>query len=209
METDHKGLIYLLNQKNVSGCQARWLEKISSFIFQVEYTASNENVLADALSRMYSNDDPATIRARSEYTLFDIVNDDAANLNMVVLARINAVISTHWDSSKGIPPGAETGRPETSREFASCMKNRFVLRGPKDRTEGRLENGKQLTTPLTPDNVRDQSNKDKKDVNQEDIDPDDRSNQDQTPEIDHTLINVLKNNTGLDLLKINKRTLSR
>jgi hypothetical protein len=31
--TDHKGLIYLLNQKSVSGRQARWLEKISSFIF--------------------------------------------------------------------------------------------------------------------------------------------------------------------------------
>ena len=31
--TDHKGLIHLLNQKNLSSCQARWLEKISSFDF--------------------------------------------------------------------------------------------------------------------------------------------------------------------------------
>ena len=29
--TDHKGLTYLLNQKNLSGRQARWLEKISTF----------------------------------------------------------------------------------------------------------------------------------------------------------------------------------
>ena len=33
--TDHKGLIHLLNQKNLSGRQARWLEKISSFSFEV------------------------------------------------------------------------------------------------------------------------------------------------------------------------------
>ena len=29
--TDHKGLTHLLNQKNLSGRQARWLEKISTF----------------------------------------------------------------------------------------------------------------------------------------------------------------------------------
>ena len=51
--TDHKGLIYLLNQKNISGRQSRWLEKISSFIFKVIYVPGTENVLADALSRIY------------------------------------------------------------------------------------------------------------------------------------------------------------
>jgi RNase H-like domain found in reverse transcriptase len=35
--TDHKGLTHLLNQKNLSGRQARWLEKISSFEFEVCY----------------------------------------------------------------------------------------------------------------------------------------------------------------------------
>ena len=54
--TDHKGLIYLLNQKNLSGRQARWLEKISSFTFEVVYIAGSENIVADALSRIYSND---------------------------------------------------------------------------------------------------------------------------------------------------------
>jgi hypothetical protein len=35
--TDHKGLTHFLNQKNLSGRQARWLEKISSFDFEVVY----------------------------------------------------------------------------------------------------------------------------------------------------------------------------
>jgi hypothetical protein len=54
--TDHKGLIHLLRQKNLSGRQARWCEKISEFDFDIVYVPGTENVVADALSRMYSND---------------------------------------------------------------------------------------------------------------------------------------------------------
>ncbi|KAG6822620.1 hypothetical protein H0H92_013151 [Tricholoma furcatifolium] len=36
---------------------------------------------------------------------------------------------------KQLPP-ADTGRPETSKEFAARMKRHFVLRGPKERKEG-------------------------------------------------------------------------
>jgi hypothetical protein len=35
--TDNKGLIHLINQKNLSGRQARWIEKISSFDFEGKY----------------------------------------------------------------------------------------------------------------------------------------------------------------------------
>ena len=59
--TDHKGLTYLLNQKNLSGRQARWLEKISMFDFEVVYIPGSENVVADALSHIYANDLPGTV----------------------------------------------------------------------------------------------------------------------------------------------------
>ena len=59
--TDHKGLIYLLNQRNLSGRQARWLEKISTFTFEVVYIAGSENIVADVLSRIYANDSPGTV----------------------------------------------------------------------------------------------------------------------------------------------------
>src|SRR6266699_6983753 len=79
--TDHKGLTYFLNQKNLSGCQARWLEKIGPFDFEVVYVPGSENVVADALSRIYSNEAPGIIRAKSEYTYHDVINDDV-NLGM-------------------------------------------------------------------------------------------------------------------------------
>jgi hypothetical protein len=146
--TDHKGLIYLLNQKSVSGRQARWLEKISSFIFQVEYVAGSENILADALSRMYSDDDEGTERARSEFTSFDVIDDIPTNhsSNMVVLAGINAIVATHRIPTPSLVTTADTRRPETSKAFAHRMKDKFILRGPQDRTEG--EKGKK-DLPLT------------------------------------------------------------
>jgi hypothetical protein len=74
--TDHKGLEHLPTQRELSGRQARWVEKIGTFNFKILYVPGAENVLADALSRIYSNDAPGTVRARSEYTYHDVVNED-------------------------------------------------------------------------------------------------------------------------------------
>ncbi|KIK01936.1 hypothetical protein K443DRAFT_6475 [Laccaria amethystina LaAM-08-1] len=43
---------------------------------------------------------------------------------------------------RGKPEPAETGRPETSREFAARMKDHVVLKGPKERTERESTNDK-------------------------------------------------------------------
>lgn len=47
--TDHQGLIFLFNQKNLSPRQSRWLEKMSAFDFDVIYVPGTDNVLSDAL----------------------------------------------------------------------------------------------------------------------------------------------------------------
>jgi hypothetical protein len=47
---DHKGLIHLLNQCNLSGRQAQCIEKIGEFNFEVEYLPSIKILLPDALS---------------------------------------------------------------------------------------------------------------------------------------------------------------
>jgi hypothetical protein len=88
--TDYKGLIHLVNQKNLSGRQGHWVEKILSFDFEIQYLPGTENVLADALSQIYSNEAPGTGRARSEYTYYDVVNNDVlelATISMPVFAR--------------------------------------------------------------------------------------------------------------------------
>jgi hypothetical protein len=72
--TDHKGLIHLLNQCNLSGHQARWIKKIGEFNFEVTYLLGVENLLPDVLSRMYAFDSPGMVRAPREYTEHNIGN---------------------------------------------------------------------------------------------------------------------------------------
>ena len=145
--TDHKGLVYLLNQKNLSGRQARWLEKISSFTFTVVYIAGSENVVADALSRIYSNDSVGTVRARSEFMYHDVNDDDTTaidgterssiNEDLPVLAGIEARIATRRGSrdrrpsQKAVMAASDSQSDITSKDFAAKMKSRFVLRGPR------------------------------------------------------------------------------
>lgn len=49
--TDHKSLIHLQTQPNLSERQARWNEFLSEFDFVIEYQEGKKNVVADALSR--------------------------------------------------------------------------------------------------------------------------------------------------------------
>jgi hypothetical protein len=158
--TDHKGLTYLLNQKNLSGRQARWLEKIISFTFEVVYIAGSENIVADALSRMYANDAVGTQRARSEYTYHDVVDEDVLFVGLVteelpVLAGMEARIETRrgtrirQPSSKALMAEEAITPAESSQQFAAPVKDRFVLKGPRD-PEERKEGG---STESTPDNA--------------------------------------------------------
>ena len=149
--TDHKGLTHLLNQKNLSGRQARWLEKISTFTFRVVYIEGSENVVADALSRLYSNDSPGTLRARSEFTYHDVVDDDTLKVEVVedsdvspVLAGIEARVVTRRGSRvRRLTEKAAASRTESpAMEVAPRVKNRPIIRGS-------LEGGNRGTTTDT------------------------------------------------------------
>ena len=97
---------------------------------------------------MYSNDSPGTERARSEFTVFDATDEDSPQLasGMVLLAGVDAVVAARHGSRVGDAPGAETGWPETLKEFAQRVRSRFVLRGPQEQMEG----GNGSTQPTTP-----------------------------------------------------------
>ncbi len=91
--TDHKGLIHLYNQKILSGRQARWMEKLGKFNFGVQYVLGAQNVLADSLSHLWSNESPGTVRARGIYTYHDVVDNDSIethDVSMPVLVGLEA-----------------------------------------------------------------------------------------------------------------------
>ena len=98
----------------------------------------------------------------------------------------------------GIRPAQvqDTGRPEpeTSKEFAQRMKGKFILRGPRKRTEG--ENGSKLPITLVTEPVAGQRTDDHidadvdRDVTQSATEADLPSEPD--PDTGTSLINVLK-----------------
>jgi hypothetical protein len=49
--TDHKGLTWLNSTAELSGRQARWVEKLAELEYKVTHVAGADNVVADALSR--------------------------------------------------------------------------------------------------------------------------------------------------------------
>ena len=140
--------------------------------------------------------------------------------DMVLLAGIDAVVATHRDSNVSGVPDAATGRPETSKEFARRVRDQFVLRGPRERTEGGSGSVETPTTSTLPvagtDNSDVRSNQ--RGTHVDLVNSDVRSNQQRThPDANHTdqsiteaipelipdtsLITVLGSDAGIDLLK--------
>jgi hypothetical protein len=180
--TDHRALEHLLTQRNLSPRQARWVAKLSEFDFKIQYVPGKQNILADALSRMYSADTPGTVRSPNEYAQHDdtspaislgavsqvVKSGSEAKATMNKSSRpapvtervlrprkplpevikpkvpapkaprkkapVPAEVPVPTPAAKDLAP--ETGRPETSKEFAKCIK-KVVLNVP----DARLEDG--------------------------------------------------------------------
>ena len=54
LHTDHEPLTWLATQERPNRRQARWLEFLAGFSYEILYVKGDENVMADALSRMLS-----------------------------------------------------------------------------------------------------------------------------------------------------------
>ena len=67
VRTNHKALIHLKKQRDLSPRQHRWLDILNEFDFEIEYIPGETNKLADALSKIYSDEPEGVVQAESEY----------------------------------------------------------------------------------------------------------------------------------------------
>jgi hypothetical protein len=123
---EHKGLIHLMNQKSLTDHQARWIEKILGFDFEIKYVPETENVPANMLLHIYSNESPCTVRACSKYTYHDIVNNNVLDIGLISMpvfaGREALALSNDWvtrSMTKAARDAAlqeSTKKPETAEK---------------------------------------------------------------------------------------------
>jgi hypothetical protein len=63
-----------VSQKKLSPRQARWLDQLSEFDYEIIYVPGVDNTLADVLSHIYSEEPVGTVQAASEYVSVDDEN---------------------------------------------------------------------------------------------------------------------------------------
>ena len=132
--TNHKSLEHVLTQRNLSGRQAHWMEKLSGFDFKVQYVPGEDSILPDALSRLYEFDAPGTMRAPSEFVEHDLPRTDApdcsnvsplAVLSAPVLVGSEALATTPCRSTrladKPVAPPAESRRRQSTPLKAKAL----------------------------------------------------------------------------------------
>jgi hypothetical protein len=66
--SDHRSLQHLNSQPHLNDRQARWVEKLSDFEFQIQYVKGSLNSVADALSRRADYEDEAEMEREHERT---------------------------------------------------------------------------------------------------------------------------------------------
>lgn len=113
--TDHKGLEWITSQTKLSPRQTRWLEALSEFDFEITYLPGTDNVLADALSRMYCNEPKGTVRSASEY----VSAEEEDSPRGLLLNFVSAPVYTGTPLFLGATEARRSARIATRRVLAS------------------------------------------------------------------------------------------
>jgi len=73
--TDHKALEFFKTQRHLSNRQARWMEFLVCFDYDITYVKGKTNLVADTLSRYHENDHWDEATDKSQYVNADLQLD--------------------------------------------------------------------------------------------------------------------------------------
>lgn len=125
--SDHHSLTYLLKQRSLSRCQARWLEQLADFGLKFQYVRGPDNLVADALSRK------------------DIPDEGQESTAVDTVASLTVSLAGFSPKFKAeVPQGYELNK------FCSHLQQVFPLREDCYKREGLLFPDSHLVIPSTP-----------------------------------------------------------
>ena len=141
-----------MRQRNLSPRQHRWIDTLSEFDFDIQYIPGETNGLADALSRVYSNEPKGMIRSETKYVDKgnNAVTQNTFRLNPVyvevsLLELMNVIVTRRslWLADKPIPRYKETRdqKPRTPDDRSEECSPQDVHQPPETRPKA-VEGGR-------------------------------------------------------------------
>lgn len=104
--TDHSSLKWLMSQRDLAGRLARWSLKLQSYDFKMEYRKGSQNVIPDALSRVYGEEVVSTNFQNEHIPMHIDLNasafKDPEYLDAINKLKENSEFRTNLKEEKGI-----------------------------------------------------------------------------------------------------------
>ena len=126
--TDHHPLKYLDSQKSLSRKQARWIEFMQEFDYEIEYLKGKENKVADALSRQHSE-----VHKTSLESVRNLMNLTSVTLR----SNINATLLKEYEKDEYFNPILQNCKePFTKKDTKIFLEDKLCI--PKGETRNKI-----------------------------------------------------------------------
>ena len=93
--TDHVALTYIRSSATVSRRNARWLEFLSQFDFEILHIKGKENVVADALSRVPGSEDVNCLQLCSCTHTFGLLHVDDSGFEHKQVEQLHGLVTIY------------------------------------------------------------------------------------------------------------------
>ena len=131
LRTDHQNLLYMMN--STDQVEHRFYQFISEFTFRLEHVPGVENVVADALSRMFSPDNLSTFGGIHKALVSEFFTRthgiDVGHLG--INKTFDAVKEAMMRDGVEVPPGLRSEIAELISECMLCVKARKKIEKPR------------------------------------------------------------------------------
>jgi hypothetical protein len=134
--TDHKALEFFKTQRRLNSRQARWMEFLARFDFDIQYVKGETNLVADALSRYHENDNWDDVYDAAQYVNADKrLDPEGEDLPWDRLEETRAMRASGSGPERSTRPDRQRRAPRRADEPVSFAIKRPVVEATEPRQQ--------------------------------------------------------------------------